>query len=202
MYETTVVIAVILMLISAFDYVRRAWQGSTNPVPATWILLLMMFALSFWMYWESPQKTWTGNIGVTSGIINILIILSGVIAANIKHGTLRIAFDRLQKWCLGVGGAIIVFWYLTDEPLISYILVQLIGLVSYIATVKRLWNAPKTTEPLFLWFCVLLANLCALYPALVRSDIFSWIYLARAIPSTSGVVFLIARLKWKNGELF
>lgn len=202
MYEITVVIAVVLLLASAVHYAKLAWQKPENPVLGTWILIAVMISLSFWMYWVSPKKSWTGNIGVTGGFLNIWIILFGVISAKMRKGILRIAFDRLQKVCLAGGVIIVIFWFLTKEPLISYILVQIIGLVAYVATVKKLWNAPKTTEPLFLWSAVLFANLCAVYPAFVRDDTFSWIYLARAIPSTSGVVFLIARLKWKSGELF
>jgi hypothetical protein len=202
MYEITVVVAVVLLLASAIHYAKLAWQKPENPVLGTWILIAVMISLSFWMYWVSPKKSWTGNIGVTGGFLNIWIILFGVVFAKMRKGILRIAFDRLQKVCLAGGVIIVIFWFLTKEPLISYILVQIIGLVAYVATVKKLWNAPRTTEPLFLWSAVLFANLCAVYPAFVRDDTFSWIYLARAIPSTTGVVFMIARLKWKSGELF
>jgi len=194
-YEITVLVTVVLMLVSAVDYVHRAWIRETNPVPATWILMMVMMGLSFWMYWVSPRKSWTANIGVTAGVINITIILIGVILTNIRYKTLNVAFDRVQKWCLAGGAGVVVFWSLTKEPLISYTLVQCIALIAYIATVKRLLKATKSTEPLFLWCAVLLANLSALYPAWVKNDPFSWIYLGRAVPSTILVIYLIARIK-------
>jgi hypothetical protein len=154
-----------------------------------------MMGLSFWMYWESPHKSWTANIGVTAGVMNAAIILLGVIAANIRYSTFTLVFDKVQAWCLTGGGGIVVFWFLTDQPLVSYVLVQCIALVAYFATVKRLWSAEHSTEPYFLWVVVLLANLCAIYPALVRDDLFSWIYLGRALPSVLFVIYLIARIK-------
>ncbi len=184
-----------LMTLAAVDYVRRAWKRETNPVPATWILMMVMMSLSFWMYWVSPQKSWTGNIGVTAGILNIIIILVGVLAVKMRDHVLHVAFDKVQKWCLAFGGAVVVFWFLTKAPLIAYTLVQCIALIAYFATVKRLWNAERSTEPYFIWAAVLCANLCALYPAWVRSDTFAWIYLSRAIPSTIFMIFLIARVK-------
>lgn len=195
MYEVTVLITVVLMTVAAVDYVRRAWIRETSPVPATWILMMVVMGLSFWMYWVSPRKSWTANVGVTAGTLNIVIILSGVIMTNVHYGTLSVAFDRVQKWCLTGGAGVVVFWFFTDQPLISYTLVQCIALIGYFATVKRLLKAERSTEPLFLWIAVLFANLCALYPAWVKNDPFSWIYLGRAIPSTIFMIYLIARIR-------
>jgi hypothetical protein len=196
-YEIAVCTAIVLTVVSAGDYVRRAWIRETNPVPATWILMMVMIGLSFWMYWNSPRKSWTANIGVTSGVVNVLIILIGVIATNIRYGTLLVVFDATQKWCLLGGAGIVVFWFFTNQPFIAYTLVQLIALMGYFATVKRLLKAEQSTEPLFLWVAVLGANLCALYPAWVKNDLFSWIYLGRAVPSTILVIYLIVRIKRK-----
>lgn len=195
MYDIAVIATVILMTVSAVDYVRRAWIRETDPVPATWILATTMIGLSFWMYWDSPRRSWTANIGVTTAFANIGAILVGVIATNIRYGTLRVAFDRVQRWCLAFGAAVVVFWALTDQPLIAYALVQLIGIIAYVATIRRLWSAERSTEPIFLWVSVFLASCCSIYPAWVKHDPFAWIYLARAVPSTALMVWLIARIK-------
>lgn len=195
MYEFAVVTAIVLMLVSSVEYVRRAWIRDIDPTLATWILMMVTLCLSFWMYWDSPQKSWTANIGVTTGLVNIAIILAGVIATNIRYGTLMVSFNRVQVGCLAAGAGIVVFWYFTDQPLISYTLVQCVALVAYFATVKRLLKAERSTEPIFLWVAVLLGSLCAVYPAWVKDDPFSWVYLARAIPSTALMIVLIVRIK-------
>ncbi len=198
MYEAAVVMTIILMVVAAVDYVRRAWKKETSPVPATWILMMTMMGLSCWMYLESPRRSWTGNIGVTMGVVNVAMILIGVVATNIRYHTLHVAFDRVQKICLASGGAVVLFWFLTKQPLVSYALVQGIALIAYAATVKRLWKAERSTEPLFFWASMLLASLSATYPALVKHDPFAWIYLGRAVPSTMGMIYLIARIKRKH----
>lgn len=147
------------------------------------------------MYWASPRKSWTANIGVTTGLANIVVILIGVIATNVRDGTLQVAFDRVQRWCLAFGAMVVVFWFFTDQPLVAYALVQVIGIIAYAATVRRLWGAERSTEPLFLWISVFLAALCSIYPAFVKHDAFAWIYLVRAVPSTAFMVILIARIK-------
>lgn len=200
MYEVAVLGTVVLMLVSAVDYVRRAWIRETSPVPATWILMMVMMGLSFWMYWDSPRKSWTANIGVTAGVVNVAIILAGVIATNIRHGTLSVAFDKVQNRCLAGGAGVAMFWFFTDQPLISYVLVQCVALIGYFATVKRLLKAERSTEPIVLWVSAFLAGLCALYPAWVKNDPFSWIYLGRALPSTIFLIYLIAKIKRKMRE--
>lgn len=200
MYEISVVVTVIFMIVAAVDYVRCAWNRKTEPVPSTWILVVMGMTLSLWMYWVSPSKTWTGNIGVISAFVNTSAILAGVIAANIRWGTLRIAFDDEQKYCLAAGGGVFVFWYLTDQPFVAYILVQVIVLIGYYLTMKKLWRTRQCTEPLFVWVAVLAASLTALYPAWVKGDVFAGIFLARAIPSTALLIFLIAKIKRRPKE--
>ena len=167
-----------------------------RPALATWILLTIMISLTWWMYWQSPRRSWTGNIGVNAAMINYAGILIGVLAANIRYHTLLVAFDAVQKWCLARVG-IVMFWSITDQPLTSYVLMQCLALIAYVATVKRLWRASQSTEPMFFWVATILANLCAIYPAWVKHDLFAWIYLARAVPSTMLVIYLIARIKKK-----
>lgn len=197
MYEASVILTVLLMIVAAIDYVRRTWIQETKPVLATWILIVFTMGLSCWMYWNNPQKSWTANIGVISALVNTSIILMGVIAANIRYSTLKVAFDKTQILCLVGGVGIFIMWLITKQPLISYVLVQLIALIGYFATMKRLQKAKSSTEPLFVWISVLLASLCAIYPAYVKNDIFAWIFLARAIPLTAIMIYLIARIKHK-----
>lgn len=195
MYEISVAVVTTLLIVSGVDYARKAWIGETSPVLATWILMLVMMSLSFAMYWGSPRSSWGGNIAVTAGVLNLTIILTGVVVAGIRHKTLRVEFSPLQCGCLVAGSVMVMVWFLTKEPLVSYTLVQCIALVAYIGTVQRLRRAKGSTEPYFLWVAVLLSSVLAIYPAWVKNDLFSWIYLGRTIPSTAGVIILIAQAK-------
>jgi hypothetical protein len=195
MYETAVVLTVVLMIVSAVDYVRRAWIQETNPAPTTWILIATTAVLSAWMYLVSPRRSWTANIQLISSVANSLIILIGVIASKVRFGKLKMEFDRGQKQCLLAGAAVVPFWMLTQQALLAYILVQAIAVIAYWATVKRLRHAKACSEPTFLWVCVLLASLCAVYPAWARRDLFAWILLVRVIPSTAIMIYLISRAK-------
>lgn len=198
MYAISVLTAALLLIIAGLDYVRRAWIGQTSPVPATWALIWVTLILSFWMYWHSPEKSWTGNISVTAGIFNATIVFFGVMASHIRHRTLKMNFSSLQKWCLLGGGVIVIFWMISRQPLTSYILVQCIAIVAYIGTVTKLWRAKGSSEPLSLWISVLMASVIAIYPAWIKHDIFSWVYIIRAVPSTAFMIYLISRAKARS----
>lgn len=196
MYTIAVIGTVVLMLVGAVHYVYCAWIRTSTPVLATWILMFVMMGLSCWMYLASDRRSWTSNIGVTSGLMNVAIILAGVLVVKIRDHVLHEeVFDTVQKWCLVGGTVVVLFWAHTDQPLVSYILVQIIALIAYWATVQKLLKATETTEPVFLWIVVFSANSLAIVPAWRDNDPFSWIYLIRAVPSTFLMIFLIGRLK-------
>jgi hypothetical protein len=201
MYEAAVLFTVTFVMFAAVDYVRRAWIRETNPVPATWILLLTMMSLSLWMYRSSEHRSWTANIGVVAGWVNCLVILVGVVAANRRHGTLSVSFSTVQRRCLIAAGCVVLFWSVTRGPLLAYTLVQCIALIAYLATVQRLWRAERTTEPWQFWASMLLTSCTALYPALVKHDPFAMIYLGRSIPSTSFMLYVIFRINRRSAPL-
>lgn len=198
MLLTMVIATVVLYTASAIRYIYLTWTKKIEPVPTTWVLMLTMFMLSVWMYWKYRDHSLAGNIGNIAGLLNVAAIFVGVLATNLRDGTWKIGFNSFQKYCLAGGVLIVVFWFITNEVFWAYILTQVLALVAYSATVKKLWNAERTTEDIYLWVCVLIACLTSIYPAVVKHDMLGWVYLGRAIPSTSLMIYMILRLRLKN----
>ncbi|MBP9762000.1 hypothetical protein KBD34_00095 [Patescibacteria group bacterium] len=160
--------------------------------------MFTMMAMASWMYLSSPRHSLTANIGLLAAAVNTTAILVAMLVRRSLDGTLgELAFNRVQRFCLGGGAVIVAGWLIARQShtFIAYCLVQLLGVVAYAATAHKLWRATETTERYMLWACGLGACLAALYPAVVRWDIYSGIYLARAIPSTLGMIWLIWRIK-------
>lgn len=195
MRNAMVLVTVVLYTISAIHYVRMTWKGIVTPVPATWILMQVVFSLSIWMYWKSPHHSFTGNIGNVAGFINVCIIFLGVIGFHLKKKSFKVAFDDFQKICLVSGAIITIFWLFTNNSSKAYLLTQGLAILAYVPTVVRLSTAKKNTESFFLWCTVLLACLIALYPAIILQDKLAWIYLGRAIPSGMLIIILMIRLQ-------
>lgn len=187
---------------SALVYAVWAWRGQTGSAPATWLLMFTMMVMSSWMYLTSPHHSLTGNVGLLAAAVNTTIILGAFVTRRwFGEAVGGWAFDPVQRLCLGVGTIIVAGWLITkrDNTLLAYCLVQLLGVVAYAATAHRLWRATATPERSFLWVCAFLGCLAAVYPAIVRRDVYSGIYLLRAIPSTLGIIFLLRRIKRRMG---
>ena len=195
MLKAMVIATAVILMVSAVEYVRLAWRREIDPVPATWLMFLIFFFLSYWMYWMTPEHSLEGNIGNIAGFLNVIYIFFGVIGYHIRERTLTVAFDLFQRKCLAMGAVIVMFWFATREGDIAYYLTQALALIAYIPMVKRLWTAKKPTEPFFLWGLSLVACLTAIYPAVHEQDKLAWVFLSRAIPSSLLVMFLILRLK-------
>jgi len=186
---------------AALSYARLAIRKEIEPALATWILMFTMMLLSLVMYLQYREISVAGNIGVIAGFFNVLIVLIGVIRAGYIHGTLRNDFRPFQVYCVIAGIGLVPVWLIalySDIPYateISYAVVQLIAIVAYIATIGKLKTAPKLTEPYFLWVVAFVTSVMSIYPAVMKEDVFGYIYLARAVPSTAYVVYLVWRIK-------
>lgn len=196
MYQFFVSLSALLLIAAAVDYVYISWRRLAAPVLATWILLWIMVFLACSMQWQvHGYESISRNIGLFASLATNTIIVVGLCTFHIQAQTLHVAFNPLQWSCLVAGLSITTLWFYTHDPLLSYTLLQCIGLLAYFVTAQRLWNAKRSSEPLRFWILCLAGNSCALYSAWQKRDIYSWIYLARVLPSLSFMLFLIWRAK-------
>jgi len=189
---------VVVLIVSAIWYSRRIWNADAIPVVTTFILMTVVLGLSYVMYWDKPGASWTGNPGNLSGLINVFIVTTVLTVRHVKDGTFALAFNKLQKWCLALGGLIVVGWLVTDNPTMSYLLMQTLALVAYTPTVVRLIRDKNPKDSNILWGSILLATILSIQPSLERGDVLGVIYILRALPSTLIVVGLIW---WKKRRL-
>lgn len=199
MYTACWVLVASLLIISGLHYVYMALARKSDPVPATWIMMSTSMTLACIMYLLSPNRSFTRNISVTAGVVNVNTILLGVLYSKWRQGNLRVSFDLLQIFCLKLSVVVAFFWAVTvgRYPLTAYVGVQVIALIGYVGTVRKLWVANGSTEPLFLWVSVFVACCLSIYPAFMGQhvDRFACVYLVRALPSTIFVIWLIQRAK-------
>ena len=169
-----------IMLAAAGIYVVLAWNNKATPIPSMWVLMLFMMGLSLWMYWSSPKHSWQGNVAVVGNFLNMFVILGGAIVANLRHHNFpwKPRTIEIQAFCLSA--LALLLWALTEQPLISYILVQCIAVFAYLPAVKFYGNARTTKEPWWIWLMVLVASVIAVIPGIIRLDLYAGIFLFRA----------------------
>lgn len=186
--------SVLLLTGSAIWYSRRIWKSVDAPVPATFILMFVVLGLSYIMYWDKPNASWTGNPGNLGGLVNVFIILVVLIARYWIDGTLAVSFNGLQKFCLAMGTVIVLVWLMTNDPFMGYLLMQGLALIAYTPTAERLIREKNPKDSNILWVSILIGALISILPTVSKRDWLGGIYLIRVIPSTALIVWLV----WKK----
>lgn len=199
LYTTSLWMSSVIMLLGTLWYCRLLWLGKVQPPPATFLILSLMFGLSFFMYAQKATWSFGANIGLTVSTLSVWMVtpwLMGLLAFRKK---LRVEFNPFQWKMITAALVTMVFWLLTDDHFISYVLLQVIAVIGYVPTMVRLWKAKKNTDSLVFWLSVFFAVLVASYAAWLRNDIEAWIYIARAVPCVMIIIVLMIRLEIKKG---
>ncbi|USN57336.1 MAG: hypothetical protein H6766_02550 [Candidatus Peribacteria bacterium] len=197
-------ITVVLLIGSAAWYSWLTITGAINPVTTTFILAFIYFTISEVTYWAKAKKNkittgektsiWN-NVAMHAGYANVIIAMLSVIGVKIWNGSFIADFGAFQYVCLILSAVILVIWKLTDNPQLSYILIQLVAIIAYIPMFQRVLVAENQTESNVMWIAILFASLTAIPKVLEgyrkNKDWLSIVYIARVIPTNTALVYLI-----------
>ncbi len=198
MYFISVWTASIIMMVGSFWYCYQILREKVHPPPATFIILSFTFPLAFYMYTQNPGWSFTANIGLTTSIASVWVVAAFLLTKLSFQKKLHIEVNLFQRITILVSLLILVFWFITKDQLISYVLLQVSALIGYIPVIKNLWKAERNRDSIIFWGSLFLSTCVASYAAYERNDVQSWIYIARAIPSTMTVLLLMNRIELKK----
>ena len=201
MYLITVWVAATIMMFGSLWYCYQIWRDEVSPPPATFIILSFTFPLAFYMYAQSPHWGFTANIGLTTAVVTVWIVTFILLAKLIIQKKLHIEINPFQRLTIIASFLVIGFWFITKDQFVSYVLLQVSALIGYIPVIKKLWSAEKNNDSFVFWSSLFLSTLVASYAAYERNDIQSWIYIIRALSSTSIVIILMIRINIKQKAL-
>ncbi len=201
MYLFSVWTASIIMMAGSFWYCYQILREKVHPPPATFIILSLTFPFAFYMYAQNPNWSFTANIGLTSAIMSVWVVAVFLITKLSLQKKLRIEVNLFQRITFLASFVILVFWFLTKDQFMAYILLQVSALISYIPVIKKLWKAQKNQDSIVFWGSLFLSTCVASYAAYEKNDVQSWIYILRAIPSTTIVIVLMVRIELKQKAL-
>lgn len=178
----------------------RWWFGVMSGVVS--LLAYIPLVIAWKRGWEPHRATWSIWVFV-SGIIGASMVAAGAWeTAFIPFGycigsfTLSVlSFKRgtggwsiLDRWCIAVAGAGMVFWIITKNPITALALNIIADAAAAFPTAWKLWQKPKSEDPLG-WSFFFLGAALSLFA--VRKWNFAEtaypIYLTAAV----GVIFLM-----------
>jgi hypothetical protein len=165
------IIAVILAALSFIPYIINIFKNKTKPHTFSWLVWSVLMAIGF-----AGQVS--GNAGAGSWAIGVGSILCfSIFLASLFKGEKNIV---LADWLSLLGAGIsLIFWYVTNNALISIILITLIDMFGFFPTFRKAYYKPFE-ETSMTFFIAGLSDILVLF-ALENYSIITWLYPASLI---------------------
>ncbi len=154
-----------------------------------WIFFTIAVAISLATYLKSDHFDLLDNILNTTDLA-LTVVVSIAIYLFGDHTT---RFSRFDKGCLLAVLAILLFWFITQNHVITHTLTQLILIIAYFPVISRLWKTRENGESFLIWTGMLLAPALSL---LSSKGILATIYSVRAIVCILLLMSLMLRVEY------
>ena len=186
------ILATIIAIVGYIPYFRNIFRGKTKPHAFSWFIWFLLTAIAFFAQISDNAGPGAWVTGFTAIICFVIFIF------GLKQGEKNIV---LTDW-LSLFGALAALglWAITNDPLLSVILISLIDALGFVPTFRKSYFKPNEETALTyvlsaLKFAVGIAALdnvtlvTALYPAslILMNGIF--------------VIMVLARRQKLNGEI-
>lgn len=189
-----VFVIVTVSLLNFFIIVTYIWllhKKRISPSLAMWVFFTLAVTMSLLTYLKE------GNFGFWDNVLNttdLVLVLSVSMAIFIK-GDKQSRFNRFDWWCLLMVGCIMVYWYFSQNHMVSNLAIQLVLVIAYFPVIKRMLRSKSNTEPFVVWIAMMLAPLISL---LSSKGTLATIYAVRAFICTALLLLLMLRVEWMN----
>lgn len=188
--QTFVIITVSLInLFIAATYFWNLYKKRSKPALAMWLFFSLAVAMSLITYLKE------GNFGFWDNVLNTtdLILVVFVSLAIFLMGDKSTRFSRFDLWCLLAVIAIIVFWIVSQNHVVTNLGIQLILIIAYFPVVKRMLTMKENTEPFAVWIALMIAPMISL---ITSKGSLAAVYAVRAIICTGLLLALMVRIEW------
>lgn len=177
----------LIMLLFAIWYSYQTYKGVIQPALSTWIIMLTGTSLSLITFLLAS------NWDIKSGILNIADVMTCIIllTTTIIWSKSKVRFRPFEKYYLFCIVGILIVWFVSRNPYISNLLVQLLILIGYFPTIQKLISEKKNTESYSAWFIALSSGFIGAIPVLESRNFLSFVYVGRTIIMISIILLLM-----------
>lgn len=128
------IIAIGIAIISYIPYFRDIFAGKTKPHAFSWLVWGVLSAIAFLGQIADGGGAGAWVLGFTA------VVTLSIFFIALKKGEKNIkAFDW---FCLIGAGITLILWLITNEPLLSVVLVTIIDLLGFIPTIRKSYSKP------------------------------------------------------------
>ncbi len=167
-------------------YIYLLYHKKINPSLAMWTFFSLAVGISLFTYFAE------GDHSISDNILNFtdLILVVSVSIAILIWGDISTRFNRFDVGCLLAVIAIIAFWIISDNHVITNYSVQSIMVISYLPVLGRMVNQKKNTEAFSVWIMMLVAAGISLFAS---EGWLASVYAIRAVVCTGALLMLMLR---------
>jgi hypothetical protein len=184
--------AVLLInLFIAVRYTVNIRRGTIKPALAMWVFFSIAVAGSLVTYLSAGDYSLLDNILNTSDLVLVVTISVFIFI----FGDRSTRFNRFDLGCLIAVLAIVMFWVISQQHVVSHVSIQVILVIAYFPVISRIWKSNENTESFAAWIGLFLAPCISL---LSSKGVLATIYALRAIISTSVLLALMVRAELKQ----
>jgi len=175
-------------LIITLRYGILIYKKSIQPALAMWVFFSIAVIMSLVTYMADGHYSFVDNILNTTDVVLALSVSLFILI----FGDRTSRFTPFDKGCLIVVTLIIVFWFFTQNHLITNFLIQAILIIGYFPVVKRMWETKSNTESFSIWILMLIAPAISLLSSRgFLASLYSW----RAIACVSLLLLIMISVK-------
>ncbi len=179
----------ILNLLITIWYCVLTYKKKIKPALAMWIFFTIAVGISLTTYLKSDNFSLMDNILNTTD----MALAVCVTVAIYLWGDHTSRFSRFDKGCLVAVLAILLFWFVTKNHVVTHTMTQAILVIAYFPVVSRLWKTRKNSESFVVWIGMLLAPALSL---LSSKGTLATIYSVRAIVCILVLLMLMLRVEY------
>ena len=199
MLTVTGVLTFLAVIMAMMWYCPLVIRRRVKPAPATWIIATFAMNLSVASY-HAIGRTILENVTLYAATFEITIVFVVLMIVLIRSGELRLAFDRVQKFCLAVMGVAMFYWSANkDQSDITFWTTQVLLVVSYLATISRAIQKKSAFDSIGNWGFIFLSSVVGSIPAIVMMSPYGLANSARAVLSSGITVGVLIYFDRKNG---
>lgn len=193
-------VSALLILCTGGIYCVKIIRGKAHPAIVTWIIFEIGVTMSMATYLTSHNHSIVRNVTNAGDVFGVSAIL---VTLFVKRWSEKLSFSKDERLCFKVIAAAFAAWALSRDPWIANASFQVVMIVAYWPTFKKLWYWPRTSpgkespEPFVNWTANTFAGFFGFCAALAGRDGLAMLYPARTALFCAFVVFLIKRIEKK-----
>lgn len=126
--------AIVLAIIGYYPYFKDILKNKTKPHAFTWLIWATLNGIAFWAQISHGGGAGAYAVGFTSLVTFAIFVLS------LQKGEKNI--KTFDWFCLFGATLALIIWAITNQPLISIILITAIDIIGFLPTIRKSIKRP------------------------------------------------------------